>query len=329
MADNQQFKTSRFAVTQSAADAPGKLNDYESALIRLMGLTVDEDYDPAFSIDPAFTDEVIVKRDMSIGEPGDGFGLEVSGQLTVNGGSNLIGGFRFGPTGDFITSIPNSLVDLDDCPAALGSDGEVLGMNGGSLEFIPQATLSLEDNSVYNRHLTDACVDTAELQSDAVTTDILADLSVTTAKIASISVTTAKIADAAVTQAKIGDGAVGFGNLEDDAVAGAKLADSAVATAKIEDDAVTGAKIADGVIGTDKLANSAVTAAKILNGTIGTAKLADEAVTGAKIADGAINGDHIQTQSITNQMTVGGQGTFTTVDGKTVTVFGGLITSIV
>lgn len=129
-------------------------------------------------------------------------------------------------------------------------------------------------------------------------TTTVQDNSLTTAKYQDSSVTTAKIANSAITSAKIADGAVGTNDLANNAVTSAKIADGGVATEDIADEAVTDAKLADNSVTTAKIANNAVTSGKIADGAVGTNDLADNAVTNAKIASGAVTTDRLADGSV-------------------------------
>ena len=116
------------------------------------------------------------------------------------------------------------------------------------LDDHPEATTTVQDDSLTTAKYKDGSVTTAKIADANVTADKLADGAATTAKLADGAVTTAKIADANVTADKLASGAATTAKLADGAVTTAKLADGAVATAKIADGAVTLAKLASGVV---------------------------------------------------------------------------------
>jgi hypothetical protein len=103
MADNKQFKTSRFAVTQSAADAPGKLNNLEGAVRNTLGVDIDEDYSPIFSVGSESADDLEITRNTSIGQAGAAKNLEVTGDLTVDGDIDFSGSVDVKITDSFAT----------------------------------------------------------------------------------------------------------------------------------------------------------------------------------------------------------------------------------
>ena len=75
-------------------------------------------------------------------------------------------------------------------------------------------------------------------------TTTVQDDSLTAAKLKANSVTTEKIADGAVTEAKLAAGAVATGKIADSAVTSGKIADSSVTTSKLADGSVTYDKLA-------------------------------------------------------------------------------------
>lgn len=177
------------------------------------------------------------------------------------------------------------------------------------LDDHPEATTTVEDNSLTTAKYQNKSVTTAKLDDSAVTTDKIADGAVTTSKIATNGVTTEKINNSAVTTNKINDSAVTSDKINNGAVisdkinTGAvitnKLADGAVTTAKIADEAVVTDKLGDYAVNTSKLSNSAVTTDKINNKAVNTNKLGDEAVTTDKIADGAVTTPKLADNAVT------------------------------
>lgn len=104
-------------------------------------------------------------------------------------------------------------------------------------------------------------------------TTTVQDDSLTAAKLKANSVTTAKIADGNVTTAKLADGSVTDTKLAANAVTTEKVANGSVTEAKLADNSVTNAKMADSAIGTAELIDGSVTMAKVASGAITTAKL--------------------------------------------------------
>jgi hypothetical protein len=131
-------------------------------------------------------------------------------------------------------------------------------------------------------------------------------------------------------------------NASTDVVGGAIVVrDLGITVGKIADLAVSTAKIAALAVTEAKIGGSAVTAAKIASDAVTTAKILDANVTFAKLTD-VIDDDTMATATSTNiatsesikayvdnQFSSGASGTFTSNDGKTITVTNGLITSIV
>ena len=131
-------------------------------------------------------------------------------------------------------------------------------------------------------------------------------------------------------------------NASTDVVGGAIVVrDLGITVGKIADLAVSTAKIAALAVTEAKIGGSAVTEAKIASDAVTTAKILDANVTFAKLTD-VIDDDTMATATSTNiatsesikayvdnQFSSGASGTFTSNDGKTITVTNGLITSIV
>jgi hypothetical protein len=182
--------------------------------------------------------------------------------------------------------------------AKSGTSGQVLSLNGSSLEWMNPGAVSIGDTAVTSAKLQDGAVETIKLAANAVTSAKLQDGAVETIKLAANAVTSAKIldgsiatddlADNAITSAKLAGGAVTTVKIDDGAVTSAKLAPDAVETEKIKANAVTSAKILDGSIATDDLADNAITSAKLAGGAVTTVKIDDGAVTSAKLAANSV-----------------------------------------
>ena len=124
------------------------------------------------------------------------------------------------------------------------------------------------------------------LEDHPEATTTVQDDSLTTAKLKNGAVTTAKLADGAVTSGKIADGAVATADLADGAVTSAKIADGTIATADLADGSVTEAKLAANAVTSGKIADGAVATADLADGAVATAKIADGSVTRQKMASG-------------------------------------------
>jgi hypothetical protein len=88
------------------------------------------------------------------------------------------------------------------------------------------------------------------------------------------------------------------------------------------------ASIADGSITEPKLANGAATEDKIGTGSVTEDKIGTGSVTETKLGNGSVSQNKVQDNAINSSKTFGATGTFTTSDGKTITVTNGLITDI-
>ncbi len=131
-------------------------------------------------------------------------------------------------------------------------------------------------------------------------------------------------------------------NASTDVVGGAIVVrDSGITTIKINDLAVSTAKIALLAVNEAQIGSDAITAGKIAADAVTTAKILDANVTFAKLTD-VIDDDTMATATATNiatsesikayvdgKFSSGASGSFTTTDGKTITVVDGLITAIV
>ena len=149
---------------------------------------------------------------------------------------------------------------------------------------LPSATAGASQGQRYDDEIAATVRQWLVDHPEATTT--VQDNSLTTAKYIDGSVTTAKLADGAVTSAKIADGTIATVDLADSAVTSAKIADGTIATADLADGSVTSAKIADGTIATADIADGAVATAKVADAGITTPKVADGSITAAKFASG-------------------------------------------
>lgn len=166
------------------------------------------------------------------------------------------------------------------------------------LDKHPEATTTVEDNSLTNAKFMDGSVNSRVIENESITTDDIADLAITTPKIADNAVTTPKMADNAVTADKVASSAVDGLRIMSTtqlgvAKVGAGLAmngqaleldgngDIATAvtswlnahpeaTTTVQDGAITTPKLADEAVTDDKMANSGVkrTAHKLWNNLV-------------------------------------------------------------
>lgn len=75
------------------------------------------------------------------------------------------------------------------------------------LDNHPEATTTVEDNSLTNAKFMDGSVNSRVIEDESITTDDIADLAITTPKIADLAINTPKIADNAVTADKVASSA--------------------------------------------------------------------------------------------------------------------------
>lgn len=149
---------------------------------------------------------------------------------------------------------------------------------------LPSATAGASQGQRYDDEI--AATVRAWLNEHPEATTTVQDDSLTTVKLKDSAVTTAKLADGAVTSAKIADGTIATADLADGAVTSAKIADGTIATADLADGSVTEAKIAANAVTSGKIADGAVATADLADGAVATAKIADGSVTTAKFASG-------------------------------------------
>lgn len=149
---------------------------------------------------------------------------------------------------------------------------------------LPSATAGMSAGQRYDDEI--AATVRAWLNDHPEATTTVQDDSLTTAKLKNDAVTTAKLADGAVTSAKIADGTIATADLADGAVTSAKIADGTIVTADLADDSVTEAKLATNAVTSGKIADGAVATADLADSAVATAKLADGSVTTAKFASG-------------------------------------------
>lgn len=176
-------------------------------------------------------------------------------------------------TEPFAVRILRSAVDEGEDPAESYDDIIPVIVRQWLAEH-PEATTTVQDNSLT----------TAKYQDSSVTTAKIANNAITSGKIADGAVGTSDLANSSVTSAKIADGTIVAGDLASNAVTTAKINDSAVTEGKLANNAVTSGKIADGAVGTSDIAGNAVTNAKLADNAVTTPKIANEAVTDAKLS---------------------------------------------
>lgn len=95
-------------------------------------------------------------------------------------------------------------------------DDEIIATVNAWLDEHPEATTTVEDDSLTTAKLKDKQITEPKLADDAVSTRTIADANVTTEKLADLSVTTPKLANVSVTTPKIADGAVTSEKLSSD-----------------------------------------------------------------------------------------------------------------
>lgn len=162
--------------------------------------------------------------------------------------------------------------------------GSIVSTASFTVIVLPSATAGMSEGQRYDDEI--AATVRAWLDEHPEATTTVQDDSLTTAKLKDGAVTTPKLADGAVTSGKIADGAVATADLADGAVTSAKIADGTIATADLADGSVTEAKLAANAVTSGKIADGAVATADLADGAVATAKIADGSVTRQKMASG-------------------------------------------